>query len=55
MVESEVTKHAFELMFAFDEVIALGYRENVNLAQVKTFTEMESNEENIAKMVQKVL
>jgi hypothetical protein len=55
MVESEVTKHAFELMFAFDEVIALGYRENVNLAQVKTFTEMESNEENIAKMVQKVV
>ena len=55
MSESEVSKHAFELIFAFDEIIALGYRENVNLAQIRTYTEMDSHEENIAKMVQKVL
>jgi coatomer subunit delta len=54
MTESEVAKHAFELIFAFDEIIALGYRENVNLAQIRTYTEMDSHEENIAKMVQKV-
>ena len=54
MSESEVSKHAFELIFAFDEIIALGYRENVNLAQIRTYTEMDSHEENIAKMVKKV-
>ena len=52
--EADISKHAFELIFAFDEIIALGYRENVTLAQIRTFTEMDSHEENIAKMVQKV-
>jgi hypothetical protein len=54
MSEAEVSKFAFELIFAFDEIIALGYRENVTLSQIRTYTEMDSHEENIAKMVQKV-
>ncbi|XP_062499674.1 coatomer subunit delta-like [Corticium candelabrum] len=45
--ESEVCQNAFELIFAFDEVIALGYRENVNLAQIRTYTEMDSHEEKM--------
>ena len=49
-----MSKHAFELIFAFDEIIALGYRENVTLSQIRTFTEMDSHEENVAKMMQKV-
>lgn len=53
MNEAEVAASAFELISAFDEVIALGYRENVTLAQIRTFTEMDSHEENIYKMVQK--
>eukprot|EP00045_Choanoeca_perplexa_P014442 m.169987 g.169987 ORF g.169987 m.169987 type:complete len:511 (+) comp16678_c0_seq1:29-1561(+) len=53
MTESEVAANAFELIFAFDEVIALGYREQVNLSQIRTYTEMESHDENIYKMVQK--
>lgn len=40
--QHEVMEHAFELIFAFDEVIALGYRESVNLAQIRMFTEMDS-------------
>merc|ERR1712048_533751 len=46
--ESDIADHAFELIFAFDEVVALGYRESVNLAQIRTFTEMDSNEERVA-------
>ncbi|CAI5950115.1 unnamed protein product [Closterium sp. NIES-64] len=36
---------AFELIFAFDEVISLGHKENVTIAQVKQYTEMESTAE----------
>ncbi len=34
MTEGEVSANAFELIFAFDEIVALGYRESVNLHQV---------------------
>ncbi|EDO29214.1 predicted protein [Nematostella vectensis] len=51
MEESEIGEHAFELIFAFDEIVALGYRENVNLAQIRTFTEMDSHEEKVFQAV----
>ncbi|BFZ14412.1 hypothetical protein BsWGS_17451 [Bradybaena similaris] len=51
MEESEVIDQAFSLIFAFDEIIALGYRENVNLAQIRTFTEMDSHEEKVFQAV----
>ena len=35
------------MIFAFDEIVALGYRESVNLAQIRTFTEMDSHEEKV--------
>lgn len=47
--EKEINDHCFELLFAFDEIVALGYRENVNLAQIRTFTDMESHEEKVFK------
>lgn len=47
--EKEINEHCFELLFAFDEIVALGYRENVNLAQIRTFTDMESHEEKVFK------
>lgn len=47
--EKEINDHAFELLFAFDEIVALGYRENVNLAQIRTYTDMESHEEKVYK------
>ena len=42
-----MSSHAFDLIFAFDEIVALGYRESVNLAQIRTFTEMDSHEEKV--------
>ncbi|KAK6618947.1 Coatomer subunit delta [Polyplax serrata] len=53
MEESEVIDNAFNLIFAFDEIVALGYRESVNLAQIRTFVEMDSHEEKIYQAVRK--
>lgn len=49
----DVTKCAFDLIFAFDEIVALGYRENVSLNEIRTYIEMESHAENVAKMVRR--
>lgn len=49
--ESDIVDQAFPLIFAFDEIVALGYRENVNLAQIRTFTEMDSHEEKVFQAV----
>ncbi|CAN1806193.1 Coatomer subunit delta-1 [Linum perenne] len=49
--EEGITKTAFELIFAFDEVISLGHKENVTVAQVKQYCEMESHEEKLHKLV----
>ena len=35
MTAEQVTESAFELIFAFDEIVALGYREDVNIQQVR--------------------
>ncbi|KAI0529192.1 hypothetical protein KFK09_001739 [Dendrobium nobile] len=49
--EDGIVKFAFELIFAFDETISLGHKENVTVAQVKQYCEMESNEEKLHKQV----
>ena len=54
MEETDIADQAFPLIFAFDEVVALGYRESVNLAQIRTFTEMDSHEEKIFQAVRQV-
>jgi hypothetical protein len=50
--EAEIMKYAFDLVFAFDEVIAMGYKERVTVQQVKHFTTMESHEEERARVEQ---
>jgi hypothetical protein len=49
--EEGICRMAFELIFAFDEVISLGHKENVTIAQVKQYVEMESHEERLHKRI----
>lgn len=52
--EKEITKNQFELMGAFDEIISLGFREPINLTQVRSILEMESHEEKIQEIIARV-
>jgi len=52
--EREILKNSFELLGAFDEVVSLGYREQVNLMQVRSVLEMESHEEKIHEIIERV-
>ncbi|KAG6845568.1 hypothetical protein H0H87_007247 [Tephrocybe sp. NHM501043] len=49
--EREISKNAFELLGAFDEIVSMGYRESVNLMQVRSVLEMESHEEKIQEII----
>ena len=49
--EANVCKNAFEIIFAFDEVVALGHRENVTMRDIQVNMEMESHEEKLANMI----
>jgi coatomer subunit delta len=49
--EREISRNAFELLSAFDELVTMGYRENLTMSQIKTFLEMESHEERIQEII----
>jgi len=49
--EANVCKHAFELVFAFDEVVAMGHKENVTMRDIQINIEMESHEEKLSLMI----
>lgn len=52
LTEDKVIDKAFDLIFAFDEVITTGgHRENINLQQIRTNMEMESHEEKLHNMI----
>ncbi|OCF38883.1 hypothetical protein I317_07332 [Kwoniella heveanensis CBS 569] len=51
MSEPAILHHAFDLLCAFDEVVSLGYKENVSLAQVRNVLEGESHEEKIQEII----
>ena len=52
--EREIQRQSFELLGAFDEIVSLGYREHVNLMQVRSVLEMESHEEKIQEIIARV-
>lgn len=52
--EEGVREQCFDIILAFDEVLAMGHRENLNLQQVKTALEMESHEEKLHQMIRQV-
>lgn len=52
--EREILRNAYELLSAFDELVTLGYRENLSLAQIKTYLEMESHEERVQEIISRV-
>lgn len=49
--EREILRNAFELLSAFDELVTLGYRENLTMSQIKTFLDMDSHEERIREII----
>ncbi|KAG8901394.1 hypothetical protein FRB99_005330 [Tulasnella sp. 403] len=49
--EKEIYRNSFELLGAFDEIVSLGYREQVNLMQIRSVLEMESHEEKIQEII----
>lgn len=52
ITEEKISEKAFELIFAFDEVITFGgYKESINLQQIRTNLEMESHEEKLHNMI----
>ena len=52
--EDKVSDHAFELVFAFDEVITTGgYRETIDMRTIRQNLDMDSHEEKLANMVKK--
>jgi hypothetical protein len=53
--EKEISKNAFELIMMFDEVVSVGYREDVDLGKIRTIMAMESHEERIQAEIEKVV
>ncbi|KAM3545716.1 hypothetical protein ARSEF1564_001358 [Beauveria bassiana] len=49
--EREILRNAYELLSAFDEIVTLGYRENLTITQIRTFLEMESHEERVQEII----
>uniref|UniRef100_A0A6S8RZN8 Coatomer subunit delta n=1 Tax=Ditylum brightwellii TaxID=49249 RepID=A0A6S8RZN8_9STRA len=50
--ENSINEHAFELIFAFDEVLTSGgYKEEATLSSIRTNLQMESHEENMHNMI----
>lgn len=51
--ENEIYDSAFEILTAFDEVVIMGYKENLSSTQVSTYLSMESHEERIQEIIER--
>ena len=43
--QETIVENAFEIMLGIDDIVSLGYRNSVNLGQIKQYLQMESAEE----------
>ena len=43
--QKSIVENAFEIMLGIDDIVSLGYRNSVNLGQIKQYLQMESAEE----------
>ncbi|EED94881.1 coatomer protein subunit delta [Thalassiosira pseudonana CCMP1335] len=54
VTEHSINEHAFEIIFAFDEVLTTGgYKEDISPSTIRTNLEMHSHEEEMALMLKK--
>lgn len=53
-VEEVVLENAFSIIFMLDELISFGLREAVTLAQIRTYTDMDSHEEKLQRIITEV-
>lgn len=51
--EEDIFHSAFDILNSFDEIITMGYKENLSLTQIKTFLAMESHEERIQEIIER--
>lgn len=51
--ESEMYDNAFEILSSFDEIVVMGYKENLSITQVNTYLSMESHEERIQEIIER--
>src|SRR5699024_8722738 len=51
--EQATVDNAFTLVFAFDEIVAVGYRGRVNMSQVRTLIDMDSHAGRVCDAVRK--
>lgn len=52
--EETVKNNAFTLIYGFDELISLGYRENVMLEDIRNAIDMQSENETLADIIKQV-
>ena len=49
-----ISKKAFDLILAFDDIISNGYRESVSVTQIESYVEMDSTDEKVFRKQQMI-
>lgn len=51
--EAEIFENAFEILSSFDEIVVMGFKENLSITQVNTYLSLESHEERIQEIIER--
>lgn len=52
--ERDILESMFDIIVAFDEIVSVGIRENVNISSLQTLLSMESHEEMVQEIIARV-